>query len=154
MPTAAHVCLEMTSCVVGDNINLFQTFSPSLPPLLSTLAPPLTVENILKAVQGVAWRELGKRLIEYGDYTLESAQFDYPKLDEIERKHQSDDSRLCSVIECWLQGEGKDKEPSWKTLIWRLDGANDTRAAADSIRHLAEPPSGKSCGSITFLYSV
>ena len=105
-------------------------------------------------MQGVAWRELGKRLIEYGDYNLESAQFDYPKLDEIERQHQSDDSRLHAVIECWLQGEGKDEEPSWRRIIWVLDWENETRAAADSIRHLAEPLSGKSCGSITFLYSV
>ena len=154
MPTAVHVCLEATSCVVEDNINLFQTFPPSLPPLLSTLAPPCTVENILKAVQGVAWRKLGKTLIEYGVYNTESAQFDYPKLDEIERQHQSDDSRFHAVIECWLKGEEKDEEPSWRRIILVLDWENETRAAADSIRHLAEPLSGKSCGSITFLYSV
>ena len=122
--------------------------------LLSTTAPPLTVENILTAVQGVAWRKLGKELIEHGDYNTESRQRDYPKLDEIEKQHQSDDSHLHAVIECWLQGEGKDEEPSWRALIWRLDEENETRAAADSIRHFAEPLPGKSCDSITFLYSV
>ena len=127
-------------------------FTLSLNPL-STTAPPLTVENILTAMQGVAWRKLGEGLIEYGDYNTESHQVDYPKLDEIERQHQSDDSRLRAVIECWLQGEGKDEEPSWRALIWRLDRANETRAAAD-IRHFAEPLPGKSCDSITFLYSV
>ena len=122
------------------------------PTPLSTSAPPLTVENILTAVQGVAWRKLGEVLFS-GDYNTESRQFDYPKLDEIERQHQSDDSRLHAVIECWLQGEGRGEEPSWRVLIWRLDGAEATKAA-DTIRHLAEPLPGKSCDSIMFLYSV
>ena len=56
------------------------------PTPLSTSAPPLTVENILTAVQGVAWRKLGEVLFS-GDYNTESRQFDYPKLDEIERQH-------------------------------------------------------------------
>ena len=123
-------------------------------PPLSTLAPPLTVENIQTAVQGVAWRKLGERLIPSGDYNPESDQFDYPKLDEIAQQHQSDDSRLRAVIECWLQGEGRDKEPSWRRIIWALDYATETRAAADTIRHFAEPLPGESCDSITFLYSV
>ena len=126
---------------------------PPPPPPPSGLAPPLTVENILTAVQGVAWRKLGEELI-YNVYNLESCQFGYPKLDEIERQHQSDDSRLHAVIECWLQGGGKDKKPSWRALIWRLDMENETRAAAADIRHFAEPLPGKSCDSITFLYSV
>ena len=89
-----------------------------------------------------------------GDYNLESHQWDYPKLDEILQQHQSDDSRLRAVIECWLQGEGRDKEPSWRALIWRLDGETETTAAADPIRHFAESLPGESCDSITFLYSV
>ena len=102
-------------------------------------------------MQGVAWRKIGERLL---PVTISGGQFDYPKLDEIESQHQSDDSRLRAVIECWLQGEGKDEEPSWRVLIWRLDWKNETRAAADNIRHFAEPLPGKSCDSITFLYSV
>ena len=123
-------------------------------PPLSTLAPPLTAENILTAVEGVAWRKLGEGLIEYGDYNRESHQFDYPKLDGIAQQHQSDDNRLRAVIECWLQGEGRDKEPSWRALIWRLDGTTETSATADNIRHFAEPVPGESCDSITLLYSV
>ena len=92
-------------------------------------------------MQGVPWRELGQRLI-YGVYSGIYHPGGFPKLDEIERQHQSDDSRLRAVIECWLQGEGKDKEPSWRRIIWALD---ETRAAADNIRHLAEPLPGKSC---------
>ena len=120
-------------------------------PLLSTLAPPLTVENIQTAVQGVAWRKLGKRLIP-SDYS--SFPPTYPKLDEITQQHQSDDSRLHAVIECWLQGEGLDEEPSWRRIILALDGATETSTAADHIRHFAEPLPGESCDSITFLYSV
>ena len=104
-------------------------------------------------MQGVAWRKLGEELIEYGDYNTESHQLHYPKLDEIEKQHQSDDSRLRTVIECWLQGEGKGEELSWRRIILALDGAKATKAA-DSIRHFAEPLPGKSCDSITFLYSV
>ena len=87
-----------------------------------------------------------------GDYR--SLPTTYPKLDEIESQHQSDDSRLCAVIECWLRGEGRDLEPSWRRIIWALDYATETTAAADPIRHFAELLPGKSCDSITFLYSV
>ena len=109
---------------------------------LSTTAPPLTVENILTAVQGVAWRKLGERLL---FCTVSGGQLTYPKLDEIEKQHQSDESCLRAVIECWLKGDEMDGEPSWRRIIWRLDGANETRPVADSIRHFAEPLPGKSC---------
>ena len=137
--------------------HLYHLFYTVLPPLsLSphTLGPPLTVENILTAVQGVSWRKLGEELFR-GDFNLESHQFDYPKLDEIERQHQSDDSHLHAVIEYWLQGDGRDEEPSWRSLIRRLDWENETTTVANTIRHFAEPLPGKSCDSITFLmYSV
>ena len=80
----------------------------------------------------------------------------YPKVDEIERLHKSDDDRLRAVVECCMQGEGEHKEPSWRRIIWGLDGANETRTA-ENIRNFAEPVSGKSYPSIsvsTFLYSV
>ena len=116
------------------------------------LAPPLTVENILTAVQGVAWRKLGECLIGDSEYNLESSQWSYP-LDEIE-EHKSDDSRLHAVIERWVQGEGLDEEPSWRRIIWRLDDATETSAAAETIRCFAEPLPGKSCDSTTLLYST
>ena len=98
-------------------------------------------------MQGVAWRKLGERLIG-GVYN--SLLPTYSKLDEIQRQHQSDDSRLRAVIECWLQGERLYEEPSWRRIIWALDGANETRAAANTIRHFAEPLPGKSHDSITY----
>ena len=146
--------------VLSDHVSpsLLRLFHTTIPPshspsLLSTLAPPLTIENILTAVQGVAWRKLGERLIR-GNNNRQSSQFEYPKLDEIAQQHQSDDSCLCAVIECWLQGEGLDEEQSWRRIIWALDYATETSAAGDSIQHLAEPLPGESCDSITFLYSV
>ena len=133
--------------------------APPPPPssLLYTSAPPLTVENIQTAMQGVAWRELGEKLVPgvliHGNYSG-GFRFNYPKLDEIAQQHQSDDSRLRAVIECWLQGEGRNEEPSWRALIMTLDGATETTAAADNIRHFTEPLPGESCDSITFLCSV
>ena len=128
-------------CCRRYNVNT-APLPPSLPHL-PTSAPPLTVENILTAAQAVTWRELGKRLI-YGTYggTFRLVG-GYPKLDGIQRQHQSDDNRLHAVIECWLQGDGVDKEPSWRRIIWTLDDTNATRAAAETIRHFAEPLPGK-----------
>ena len=117
----------------GNDISVLREIFHTTPSLLFTLAP-LTVENILTAVQGVPWRKLGKKLI-YG--TL--AQSNYPLLDDIETQHQSDESFLHAVIECWLRW---DKDPSWRALIWRLDDANETRTA-DNIRHFAELLPGK-----------
>ena len=116
-----------------------------LPPpssLSFSSAPPFTVEDVLKFVPGVAWKRLGKELIPTGVFVT------------IESQHQSDDSRLRAVIECWLQDEGRDEEPSWRKIILALDGATETRPLANHIRHFAEPLPGESCDSITFLYSV
>ena len=123
----------------------FVSHCHSSPLTLSTIAPALTVENIMSAVQGVAWRKLGEELIPPSDFNFESFQWDYPKLDEIAQQHQSDDSRLRAVTECWLQGEGMDGEPSWRALIGRLDGSTETKPLANHIRHFAEPLPGKSC---------
>ena len=116
-----------------------------LPPpssLSFSSAPPFTVEDVLKFVPGVAWRRLGWCLVPSGVF------------DAIEKQYQSDESRLRAVMECWLQGEGRGEEPSWRRIIWALDGATETRRLANTIRHFAEPLTGESCDSITFLYSV
>ena len=101
------------------------------------------MENILTAVQGVAWRNLGEQLF-----------YKQPRgyLDEIEGQYQSDDERLHALIDHWLQGEG-DEEPSWRALIYNLDFAKETRIA-EKIRHFAEPVSGESYDTITLLNNV
>ena len=106
------------------------------------LAPPLTIESILTAVQGVAWRNLGRWLF--------SGNKSY--LDEIEAQYQSDDERLHALIDHWLQGEGAE-QPSWRALIYNLDWAEETKVA-DKIHQFAEPVSGESCDTIILLNSV
>ena len=96
------------------------------------------MEFVLKYLPGVAWRTLGGWFIPFTVF------------DEIERQHQSDDSRLHAVMECWLQGGGVDKEPSWRKIILKLDGATETRPLANTIRRFAQPLPGKSCHSTTF----
>ena len=107
------------------------------------LAPPLTVESILTAVQGVAWKGLGEML-----FSNKPNRY----LDEIEAQHQSDDERLHALIDHWLQGEGAE-QPSWRALIYNLDWGKETKVA-DKIRQFAEPVSGESCDTITLLNSV
>ena len=80
------------------------------------LAPPLTIESILTAVQGVAWRNLGEWLFSNNESYL----------DEIEGQYQSDDERLHALIDHWLEGEG-DEQPSWRALILNLDYAEETK---------------------------
>jgi len=103
---------------------------------LSTSA--LTVDTVLTAVQGVNWRTLGVKLL----FPFSS------KVDEIEQLYQSDDDRLRAVIECWIQGDREDDQPSWRRIIHELDVTDETRIA-DNVRHFAEPVSGKSCDSIS-----
>ena len=112
-------------------------------PLLSILAPPLTVDSILTAMQGVAWRNLGEWLFMYKPDSY---------FDEIEAQYQSDDERLHILIDHWLEGEG-DEQPSWRALILNLDHAKETEVA-DKIRQFTEPVSGESCDTITLLNSV
>ena len=137
-------------CLLQD-ISFISHCSPSL----STSAPPLTVDNVLTAVQGVHWRTLGWVLLARDGLIVKTEG--EKKLREIAQQlHQSDRDRLHTVVKTWVQGSRLDTEPSWRSLILRLDGGTMT-GVADSIRRFAEPVLGKSCDSIsvsTFLYSV
>jgi len=110
-------------------------------PSLSTSAPPLTVDNVLTAVQGENWRNLGEVLL--CKYIMggipEGAE---SKLKEIQGQHQSDANRLHAVVKTWVQGHGIDKETSWRHLVRTLDWGKMTQVA-DNIRHFAEPVLGK-----------
>ena len=97
------------------------------------------MDNILTAVQGVAWRSLGEYLF--------SENEDY--LHEIEGQYSSDDECLHALIDHWLQGEGAE-EPSWRALIFNLDYAEESRIV-DTIRHFAEPVSGELSDTITLV---
>jgi len=110
------------------------------------------VDSVLTAVQGVDWRTLGEVLLTYRfrDDDTELPIFDdagelvksYPELDRIGRQYESNDDRRHAVVETWVQGSWMDEEPSWRCLIWSLDGGNIARVA-DNIRHFAEPVLGK-----------
>ena len=100
---------------------------------VSTTAPPLTVEHVLKHIQGVKnWREVGGWLLGYRN----------TKLGAIQKKYNSDSDRLQAAVQQWLEGGGL-TQPSWRSLVWSLDHAGDI-TAADPIRGFAEPPRGES----------
>ena len=99
------------------------------------------MDTVLTAVQGVNYRALAEGLL-HAEYLAERKVF-YPKLDEIELLYQSHEDHLRAVIECWMQGDGKDEKPSWRRIICALDDAKETRIA-NNIRHHAEPVPGKS----------
>ena len=76
-------------------------------------APPLTVENTLKALEGVEdWGEVASWL---GTYS----------------------SSLKEAVELFLQGRGH-FQPSWRAVIFALDGAEETPVAS-RIRSYGEP---------------
>ena len=101
---------------------------------VSTIAPRLNMEHVLKHVQGVRnWREVGYWLLP-GDPTKQ--------LDTIHKDYSSNEDRLQAVVQQWLEGGGR-SQPSWRRLVCSLDRAGDT-IVADPIRGFAEPPPGES----------
>ena len=82
-------------------------------------APPLTVENILKALEGVSkdWRGVARWL------------------------GTSYSSSLKEAVEQFLQGQGH-FQPSWRAVIFALDGAVETPVAS-RIRSYGEPVQGR-----------
>ena len=82
-------------------------------------APPLTVENILKALEGVEdWREVALQLVTYFS-----------------------GSSLKEAVEQFLQGRGY-FQPSWRAVIFALDEAGETPIAS-RIRSYGEPVQGR-----------
>ena len=97
-------------------------------------APPLILDNIFDAVKSVqSWRALGECIYSYF----------LSELDDIQRRHASDQACLKAVIEGFLSGKGdRYKQPSWRAVIWSLYEANETQLA-DNIRSYAEPVQGR-----------
>ena len=87
-------------------------------------APPLSLDNVLRAVTGVNWRTLGQRLFFYD-------------LDAIREQHGSDEDRLKRVVENFLSS----LHPSWRQVIWALYMSNAIHLA-EHIRSYAEPLEG------------
>ena len=92
---------------------------PIIPIHALSPAPPLTVENILKALEGVEdWVGVASWL---GTNNVSSS--------------------LKEAVEEFLQGQG-DFQPSWKAVIFALDGAWETPLAS-RIRSYGEPVQGR-----------
>lgn len=86
--------------------------------IMSSTAPPLTLENLFDAVKGVTnWRNFGWRLLGYKVY-------------DIERQHASDEDRLKASVESFLLGKG-DYQPTWRRVIHALHKAYESVVASD-----------------------
>ena len=100
--------------------------------VLSSPAPPLTLDNILEVVKNVRnWRTLGQHIL----HPIISS-----RLDAIQRQHVSDEACLRAVIEDFLSGNSLYK-PSWRAVIWFLYKANEIQLV-EHIRSFAEPVKG------------
>ena len=119
------VQLTITSKIIDPFLHTY--LSLSLPPV-----PPLTLDNIFDAVKNVrSWRTLGEHIY----------SFFLSKLDDIQRRHDSDKACLKAVIELFLGGKGRYGQPSWRAVIWSLYQANEIQLA-EHIRSFAEPVQG------------
>ena len=120
--------------------------------MLSSVAPPLTVDEVLKAVSGVNWRRLGEELVRENEPSYRINMFPgrcdppHTNLDRIHDQHESDGARLRAVVEEFLYtgirrfGEIP-KARSWKRVIWALFRIDEIDKA-QQIRSYAEPLEG------------
>ena len=86
-----------------------------------SLAPPLTVENIVKEVEGVRNVDQLQKWLYNGTIIFNPS--------------------IADVVEEFVQGGGR-YQLSWRAVIFALDGAEET-CLADRIRHYAEPVPGR-----------
>ena len=83
-------------------------------------APPLTVDNVVKAVEGMKnWRGFIRNLTGY---------------------YIKDEANLKDIVQQFIQGKGC-YQPSWRAVIYALDVTNEIHVA-DQIRHYGEPVQG------------
>ena len=92
----------------------------------SSPAPPLTRDNILKALEGV------RNLIDLSDQLLGTF---FGVL------YDSYEAHLAAIVDHFLQGKGL-HQPSWRRVIYSLDEAGEIQLA-DKIRSFAEPVQGE-----------
>ena len=103
-------------------------------------APPLTVDNVYKAVKGV------KSLSDLSKWLLGLLHSEF---DAIVRQHGSDDLYVKAVVETFLRGESLNyPHPSWRAVIWTLDKMNESHLA-DKILDYGEPVQGECVWSCT-----
>ena len=91
-------------------------------------APPLSLDNVLKAVIGVNWRTLGESFVGRGEL---ASYF----LDKI---NGSDEDQLKGVVASYILAS---EDRSWRMVIWALYKSNAAHLA-EHIRSYAEPLEG------------
>ena len=84
-------------------------------------APPLTVDNVMKAVEEVK---------NWGGFFLNLRGIYSPNA----KAHLKD------IVQQFIQGKGH-YQPSWRRVIYALDEVNEIHVA-DQIRHYGEPVQG------------
>ena len=96
-------------------------------------APPLTLDNVWNVVKNIrSWRTLGQHICNYDSFML----------NDIQRRHVSDEACIKAVIKGFLSGKGyRYHQPSWRALIWSLYQSNEIQLA-EHIRSFAEPVQG------------
>ena len=118
--------------------------------ILSSLlvAPPLTSDVLLPLLKGVkSWRKLAKELIYAYDEDdpfsslLTPPSYSQHNLDDLQLQWGTDEDCLKAVIEIFLQGRGRYKQPSWKAVLRSIYNTDDLQPAA-SIKSYAEPLQG------------
>ena len=109
-----------------------------------SVAPSLTVENVMTVVKGVRnWRATAKRLLgnayDKGDNMVISPGTD---LDDLQRRHGSDEDCLREVVKIFLQGGGRYGHPtSWRVVIGSLYQSDELHLARQ-YRSYCEPLTG------------
>ena len=109
------------------------------------VAPPLSVDEVLRAVEGVNWRILGEKLIGEKE---EEFFYNRANFDRIHDENESDEARLRAVVEEFLSQADR----SWRRVIWALYCAEEIDKA-QRIGSYAEPLQG-TCWSLINEYSV
>ena len=88
-----------------------------------SVAPPLTVENVMSVVKGVKrWRTLAKQLVGAYDQYDDKNIVRGINLDALQRQHHSDEDCLKTIIERFLEGKPHHWYwlPTWRAVIWCL----------------------------------
>jgi hypothetical protein len=99
---------------------------------------------LLKGVK--SWRKLAKQLIyayDKSDQRQPLISFGYSEhdLDDLQHRQGSNENCLKTVIEIFLQGRGRYKQPSWRVVLLSLYNAKELQLAT-SIKSYAEPLQG------------
>ena len=96
------------------------------------VAPPLTVENVMAVVRSVRnWKTLAEQLVYTYDDSDDIIDLDGINLDDLQRRHSSDEDCLKEVVDMFLRGDGRyyRHRLSWRLVLLCLVKANEAQLA-------------------------